>query len=765
MKQIAQNYRSGDLQLVDVPIPALRPGGVLVRTAFSLVSVGTELMKVDESKLSLLGKARARPDKVQQVLSSVAQQGAVATYRKAMNQLDSLTPLGYSLCGVVEQVGAGVTDLHVGQRVACAGNDYALHAEYNWVPRNLCVPVPDEVRSEHAAFTTVGAIAMHGFRQSQARLGEVACVIGLGLVGQLLVQILAAAGVRVVGIDLSPERCRLAERLGADVCASPDPSQLPAVSERIAALTSGAGADHILITAGGATNQPVELATRLARDRASVVDVGKTKLDLPWNAWYEKELQLRLSRSYGPGRYDPNYEEGGVDYPRSYVRWTEGRNLGLFLDLVASGSVDLEPLVSEIVPFDDAVTLYQDLSAHKRSGIGFVFRYGTTTDAQRVEGTATLSARIATAPSARNTATPSPAGPVKVGVIGAGNYATSMVLPHLRDADDVAIVEIATATSLSAANAQRRFAPARVSTDYQGLLEDPNVSTVFVLTRHSSHAAIVTQALEAGKAVFVEKPLAVTPEQLARVEQTMERTGNDRIMVGYNRRFAPLLVDLRAAWGTPGGPQQLLYTVNAGRLSQDSWYAQSDEGSRIVGEGCHFVDTVSWWLGAEPLQVVATSTAADADDCVLTLTYPDGSVATVAYLTGGDAGYPKETLQVFGGGRVAALHNFRRTQLWSAGKSRTKRNRLGVDKGQRDELAAFIRAVRRGDPMPIGLGSLLATSRATFAAVRSLGSGAPEPVVAPGPTDEDAAAPAPADSAPGEPVDGAPAPGLARAEQ
>jgi predicted dehydrogenase len=719
MKQVAQNYRSGDLKLVDVPVPALRPGGVLVRTLYSLVSVGTELMKVDESKLSLLGKARARPDKVQQVLSSVAQQGAVATYRKAMNRLDSLTPLGYSLCGVVEQVGPGVTDLAVGQRVACAGNDYALHAEYNWVPRNLVVPVPDGVRSEHAAFTTVGAIALHGFRQSEARLGEVACVIGLGLVGQLLVQILAAGGVRVVGIDLSPERCQLAEKLGADICTSPEPQALSAVQDRIAALTSGAGADHILITAGGATNQPIELATKLARDRASVVDVGKTKLDLPWNAWYEKELQLRLSRSYGPGRYDHAYEEGGIDYPRSYVRWTEGRNLSTFLDLVASGAVDLEPVVSEIVPFEDAVELYQDLSSHQRKGIGFVFRYRDDAPAARRLMRRGVASRSRGKPLD---------GPLKVGVIGAGNYGTSMVLPHLRDDDGVALVEVATATSLSAANAQRRFRFERVSTDYQGLLEDPDISTVFVLTRHSSHAAIVAQALEAGKAVFAEKPLAVTPDQLERIVETVERTGNDRVMVGYNRRFAPMLVDLRASWGSPGGPQQVLYTVNAGRLAGDSWYTQSGEGARIIGEGCHFVDTVSWWLGAEPVQVTATSTTADPDDCVMTLTYPDGSVATIAYLTGGDAGYPKETLQAFAGGRVAALHNFRRTELWMQGKSQNKRSRMGIDKGQRDELAAFVRAVRRGDAMPISLASLLATTSATFAAARSLSSGAPEPV-------------------------------------
>ena len=734
MKQIAQNYKSGAIALVDVPLPACRPGGVLVRTAFSLVSIGTEMMKVDESKLSLLGKARARPDQVQQVLNSVAQQGAVNTYRKVMNRLDSLTPLGYSLCGIVEQVGDGVSDLKVGQRVACAGNDYALHAEYNWVPRNLCVPVPDEVSSEHAAFTTVGAIALHGFRQSEARLGEVACVIGLGLVGQLLVQILVAAGVRVVGVDLSAERCRLAEESGADTCSAPDREALAKVEDRIAALTSGAGADHIFLTAGGATNEPVEVATRLARDRAGVVDIGKTTLNIPWNAWYHKELQLRLSRSYGPGRYDPRYEERGIDYPRAYVRWTEGRNLACFLDLVAAGDVRLDPLVTAVVPFEGAVSLYEDLSDHKRSGIGFVFRY-------RDDAPATRRVERAGTPPARRRASPQPvSGRLRVGVIGAGNYATSMVLPHLRDDAGVEIAEIATATSLSTANAVRRFHAARMSTDWQGLIEDPAITAVFVLTRHSTHAGIVVEALRAGKAVFVEKPLAVDAGQLSQIERAVAESGNDRLLVGYNRRFAPLLVELRKAWGAPAGPQQLLYTVNAGRLTDDSWYAHAGEGARIIGEGCHFVDTASWWIGSDPTLVVASSTA-DPDDCVMTLTYPDGSIATVVYLTQGDAGYPKETLQVFGGGRVAALHNFRRTELWTGGRSRTQRARLGVDKGQRSELAAFIGAVRQGGPLPISFASLVATTSATLAAAQSLGSGAVEPVGGTAPARDDVALP------------------------
>ena len=363
MRIIAQHYKTGDISLLEVPAPSCRAGGVLVRNEFSLISTGTEMMKVAESKLSMLGKARARPDQVRTVLQSVAQQGAVATYRKVMNRLDSYTPLGYSSVGVIEQVGDGVEGLAVGQRVACGGNQYALHAEFNWVPTNLCVPVPQGVAPEHAAFTTVGAIAMQGYRQSEARLGETACVIGLGLIGQLLLQILRAAGVRVVGIDVDPGRCELATRLGAVTAGAPDAPSLQTLVARVAEMTQGAGCDHIFLAAGGDSNQPVELAAQLARDRGRVVDIGKCSLDLPWKAYYEKELDVRFSRSYGPGRYDTNYEERGIDYPVGYVRWTERRNMECFVDLIGAGSLQLEPLTSHIVPFTDAASVYERINA------------------------------------------------------------------------------------------------------------------------------------------------------------------------------------------------------------------------------------------------------------------------------------------------------------------------------------------------------------------------------------------------------------------
>src|SRR5215468_3905731 len=376
MKQIAQNYKTGELTVLDVPAPVCRPGGVLVRSLFSLISTGTEMMKVTEAKLSMVGKARARPDQLRKVMDSVAQQGAVATYKKVMNRLDSYTPLGYSLCGVVVEVGRGAEEFSVGQFVAAAGNEYALHAEYNWVPVNLCVPVPHGVSPEHAAFSTVGAIAMHGVRRAEVQLGDTACVIGLGLVGQLVVRLLAAAGVRVIGLDVIDDRCRLAEKAGAVLCAAPSDEGMEAARQALAGISGGRGAAHVFLTAGGSSNGPVEAAAKLARDRARVIDIGKTRLDLPWNAYYDKELDVRFSRSYGPGRYDDRYELQGIDYPAGYVRWTERRNLECFLDLLADGSVDVASLVSGVFPIEEAADVYSRLGAGSLEGVGFLLSYG-----------------------------------------------------------------------------------------------------------------------------------------------------------------------------------------------------------------------------------------------------------------------------------------------------------------------------------------------------------------------------------------------------
>jgi predicted dehydrogenase/threonine dehydrogenase-like Zn-dependent dehydrogenase len=729
MKQVAQNYKSGELVVLEVPAPACAPGGVLVRSLYSLISSGTELMKLGESKMSLVGKARARPDQLKKVLDTVQQQGPVSAYRKAMNRLDSYTPLGYSLAGVVVEVGRGAEEFHVGQIVACAGNEFALHAELNWVPVNLCVPVPDGVSPHHAAFATVGSIALQGVRQGDAKLGDVAVVIGLGLVGQLVVQLLVASGVRVVGLDTVADRCRLAEKAGAIVCAAPDEEGLAAVEIALSKASGGIGADEIFLVAGGSSNGPVEIAARLARDRGRVVDIGKTKLDLPWNAYYEKELDVRFSRSYGPGRYDPVYEIEGVDYPAGYVRWTERRNLACFIDLLASGEVDPEALVSGTFPIADATDVYDRLGKGELRGVGFLFKYEEISEhppAPEQTALVTPSPRTATVAPRRG---PVPAGKaVRVGFVGAGNYSSSMLLPHITGRPDVELARVATRRSLSALNAKRKFAFTETGTDSDALIEDESIDVVFIVTRHSSHARLVCQALEAGKAVFVEKPLALSNAELDGIVATVEATGNDRLMVGFNRRFSPMLKEMRARFGAPAGPTVARYFVNAGSLAADSWYRNEElEGSRFVGEGGHFIDTLSWWTGSAPVEV-STLGVGGRDDLQVSLRYADGSLSTITYFTNGNARFPKETFEAVSGGRVARLDNFKKATVWSGRQHKTSRTLGAADKGQRAQLDAFFTALRSGGPMPISLASLVATTRATLAAETSLTNWATERV-------------------------------------
>src|SRR5215831_724988 len=721
MKQIAQNYKSGELSVLDVPAPVCRPGGVLVRSLFSLISTGTEMMKLTEARMSMVGKARARPDQVRKVMDLVAQQGAVATYKKVMNRLDSYTPLGYSLCGVVVEVGRGAEEFRVGQLVAAAGNEHALHAEYNWVPVNLCVPVPRGVAAEHAAFATVGAIAMHGVRRSEVQLGDAACVIGLGLVGQLVVRLLIAAGVRVVGVDVIGERCRLAEKAGAVLCAAPTDEGMASLRQALAEITDGRGADHVLLAAGGSSNGPVEAAASLARDRARVVDIGKTCLDLPWNAYYDKELDVRFSRSYGPGRYDDRYELDGIDYPAGYVRWTERRNLECFLDLIARKEIDVESLVSGIHPVEQATAVYGDLASGSNA-VGVLLKYpapaadaGQRTVSQLISGNR--------APAPRGTGTEQ----LAAGFIGAGNYASSMLLPHLARLDGVRLAHVATNRSLSAVNAQRRFGFATASTTAGAVLEDESLDAIFIVTRHATHASLVCRALETGKAVFVEKPLALTSDELQQVIDAITATGNDRLMVGFNRRFAPLLVDMKSRFGQPAGGSVTRYLVNAGPLEADSWYRNEElEGSRFTGEGGHFIDTLSWWANSLPEQVYAVP-GPEPGDLQATVRFRNGSTGTITYLTTGNPRYQKETLDAAGGGRSARLDNFAQAAVW-AGRRRHATRARGQDKGQRMELTRFLDACRTGAPMPIPFESLVATTSATLAVTRSLSSGRPEQV-------------------------------------
>ena len=721
MKQIAQNYKSGELSVLDVPTPICRPGGVLVQSLFSLISTGTEMMKLAEAKMSMVGKARARPDQVRKVLDTVSQQGAVATYKKVMNRLDSYTPLGYSLCGVVVEVGPGAEEFRVGQLVAAAGNEYALHAEYNWVPSNLCAAVPKGVLPEHAAFSTVGAIAMHGVRRAEVQLGDTACVIGLGLVGQLVVRLLVASGVRVTGLDVLEERCRAAEKAGADLCAPPTDEGIDAVQQALAEISGGRGADHLFLAAGGSSNGPVEAAARLARDRAHVVDIGKTRLDLPWNAYYDKELDVRFSRSYGPGRYDDRYELDGIDYPAGYVRWTERRNLECFLDLIARKEIEVETLISGRFPLDQASTVYADMAAGSVNAVGVLLEYpAPATDDRPLEISRVVSSP---APATRS----GTSGRLTIGFIGAGNYASSMLLPNLAGQSNAYLSHVATTRSLSAVNAQRRFGFKTASTTADAVLDDESLDAIFIVTRHHTHADLVCRALETGKAVFVEKPLALTESDLERVIDVIAKTGNDRLMVGFNRRFAPLLAKMQSQFGPPRNATAR-YLVNAGPLAADSWYTNEElEGSRFAGEGGHFIDTLSWWAGSLPAEVYALG-GPEKGDVHATVRFQNGSTGTITYITGGNSRYPKETLDAAGAGRSARLDNFRKATVWTGRRQSAMKSRGGPDKGQQAELVKFVEACLTGGPMPIPIESLVATTRTTIAVGESLLSSRPERV-------------------------------------
>jgi len=724
MKQVAQNYKSGELTVLDVPAPTCRPGGVLVRSLFSLISTGTEMMKVSEASMSMVGMARARPDQVRKVLDQVQQQGVVTTYKKVMNKLDSYTPLGYSLCGVVTEVGRGAEEFSVGQLVACAGNEQALHAEYNWVPVNLCAAVPEGVLPEHAAFATVASIAMHGVRRAEVQLGETAAVIGLGLIGQLVIRLLVAAGVQAVGIDPVPERCRLAEKAGAAVCGSPD--ELDGVLAELARITSGRGADHVFLSAGGSSNGPVETAVKLARDRARVVDIGKMKLDLPWNAYYEKELDVRFSRSYGPGRYDTRYELDGIDYPAGYIRWTEKRNLESFLDLVARNELEVATLIDGVFPMAEAAKVYGDLKSGELKAIGVLLEYPVP--AQDAPAPATSLVLPAARAQRRGVQAKAPKEQIAIGFVGAGNYASSMLLPHLARLKTASLGHVATTKSLSSVNAQRKFGFTTASTNADSVFEDESLDAIFIVTRHATHARLVCRALETGKAVFVEKPLALTREETDQIAQTIEKTGNDRLMVGFNRRFAPLLTAMRKDFGAAAATSVSRYLVNAGPLAKDSWYLNEEaEGSRFTGEGGHFIDTLSWWAGSLPEEVYAVR-GPEKGDVIATFRFAGGASGTIAYLTGGNTRFPKETMDATGGGRSARLDNFKTAAVWSGRGKSTAKARGGQDKGQRGEMESFVEAVRTGAPMPISAESLLATTRATIAVGESLLSGRPESV-------------------------------------
>jgi polar amino acid transport system substrate-binding protein len=711
MKQVVQNLR-GDVRLTEVPAPALRPGGVLVRTVCSVLSPGTERTNVERSRRSILSKAKDRPDLVRQVIERMRRDGWSATLKSVNERLDALVPMGYSSAGVVEAVGEGVRDLRVGDRVACAGGGYASHAELVWVPQLLCARVPAggprEVRLADAAFATLGAIALQGFRQGELRLGETVAVTGLGLLGLVTVQLAKAAGCRVVAADLDPDRIALARRLGADVAVHAGEEYQSAVRQ----ATAGRGADAVLITAATDSPEPVRQAGRLARDRAVVVVVGAVPADVPRSPFYEKEVDVRFSRSYGPGRYDASYEERGNDYPVGYVRWTEQRNLEAVLDLLAQGRLDLDPLVTHRFPIADAERAYQVLTDPQAKALAIVLEYPeAVARTSRIE--------LAGEPRARAALE----GKVRIGVVGASGFARAVMIPALQELPEVALRGMAAANGLNARSVATQAGFEYCTSEYRDLIADPEIDAVMIATRHGLHAEQAISALEAGKRVFVEKPLCLTGEELDRIVAAWRAAGRPAAMVGFNRRFSPHTAKVQGLLAGRGEPISIHYRINAGRLPAGSWVNDPAEGGgRILGEVCHFADLSAALVGAQPVHVSAESVGPDG--VAATLRYPDGSVAVLQYLSGGHPKVPKERIEVVGAGTVAVIDDFKTTS-WQAPGGEGKFAPGGQDKGHRAEFAAFVRAVREGRAAPLSfedcVGSTVATFRIRDAAAAGVG--------------------------------------------
>lgn len=711
MKQVIQQVRSGKLGVQDVPEPHPRRGGIVVRNAASLISAGTEKMLIDFAGKSMLGKARERPDLVRQVIGKVRAEGLGPTVGAVMSRLDQPLALGYSCAGVVQDVGEGAGEFAAGDRVACAGMGYASHAHAVFVPRNLAVKVPDGVSLEDASYVTLGAISLHGVRVADLRLGENVAVVGLGLLGQLTVQILRASGCRVLGVDLDPAKVQLALELGAEA-AVPRGGEVAAA---VAAFTGGVGVDAVLVTAATDSNDPIELAAEICRDRGRVTVVGAVSMQVPRKPFYEKELDLRLSRSYGPGRYDPEYEEGGRDYPIGYVRWTERRNMEEFLRLIATGAVTPSRLTSHRFSIDEAETAYALIKGNGEPFLGVVLTYPELPDAQRVR-------TVALSKAARRGS-----GAVGLAFIGAGNFARSVLLPRLAKDPNARLVGVSTATGASAVATGEKFGFGYATTDSARVLEDPDVDAVFIATRHGSHAALAARALRAGKSVFVEKPLALDAAGLEDV-LAAQREGGGVLGVGFNRRFSRLAQGLREPF-RGAGPLAVSYRVNAGAIPAGTWvHDPQDGGGRIIGEGGHFVDFASFLTGAVPVEVFAYGlgghTAGQHDTVAIVLKMEDGSVATLQYFSTGDRSFGKERVEVYGGGSVAVLDDFRELTV-SAGGRRSRTRTASQDKGFDAELSAFLTAVREGGPDPIPVHQLEATHRATFAIEASLRTGVP----------------------------------------
>jgi predicted dehydrogenase/threonine dehydrogenase-like Zn-dependent dehydrogenase len=723
MKQLLQDARTGEVAIAEVPAPQLLPGCVLVRVAASLVSAGTERASAEFASKSLLAKAKARPDLVRDVLAKLRRDGVPSTVQAVRSRLDQPQSVGYSSAGVVIAVGDGVADISVGDRVACAGAGHAVHAELACVLRLLVAKVPEgcDVSIEQAAFGTVGAICLHGIRTAEVSLGEAVAVIGLGLLGQITVQLLKAAGCRVFGTDLVQSRADLAVQCGAEAACTDGEEFRDLCFQR----TGGTGVDSVLITAETSSSEPVNLAAELARDRAIVVAVGTVGMEIQRKLYYEKELDFRVSRSYGPGRYDAAYEQKGRDYPIGHVRWTETRNMAAFLQLIAERKLNLASLITHRFSMNEAPRAYDLITGRTAEPfLGVLITYpeaATGAGGEVVEKIPVTAVAAAT-------------GSIGLGMLGAGNFAQSTLLPALKAIPGVALVGVCNATGPRSRNAAEKFGFQHCTNSEQEILQDPRIHAVVIATRHHLHAGQVLAALAAGKAVFCEKPLCLTEDELAAIVRARPVQGNGPlVMVGFNRRFAPMAVQLEQFLSEISEPLAIHYRVNAGYLPPDHWVNDPEQGGgRILGEVCHFVDFLCFLAGDSPVEVQGTRVGNpgqySADNVIATLKFANGTVGAISYLANGDKAASKERVEVFGGGSVAVLEDFRHLEFVRHGRKQVTRARWGQDKGHKGEMQAFVDAVRGKIANPMPFEQIAGSTLATIRLQNSCQTGGPQPV-------------------------------------
>ncbi|MFZ6012333.1 MAG: bi-domain-containing oxidoreductase [Bacteroidota bacterium] len=716
MKQLIQNFKTGELYVDELPAPSLSDGFVLVENRYSLISSGTERGTVKVAQASLLGKAKQRPDLVAQVLQNIKKEGIAATLKKVQTKLDSLKALGYSTAGVVAASLDRNNQFKPGDRVACAGQDYASHAEMISVPQNLVVRIPDAVSFEEAAFTTLGSIALQGVRQAEPTLGENVCVIGLGLLGQLTCQLLRANGCNVFGIDLSDRLVSLAKDVSADVAVNRNQADLVKICE---SFTKGYGFDSVIITAAAPTNDPIELAAEVAKKKGKVVMVGAVKMDVPRDPhFFRKELDLRMSCSYGPGRYDTNYEEGGHDYPFGYVRWTEQRNMESFLDLVAKKLINLNPLITHTFDIDNAQQAFDIvLGKVQEPSIGILLRYPEN-DLKRKS--------VVTLPNKERKGDQS----IQVGVIGAGSFAQSYLIPNAKSFGGN-LHTVVNARGITSKNVATKFGFGHAASDPSDVFGQQAINTVFIATPHNSHASLAAEALRAGKHVFVEKPLAIDYAGLQEVIDA-KRQSSKVLMVGFNRRFSPIAQEIKKKLQQRSEPAVMNFRVNAGLISKDHWIQKPEiGGGRIIGEMCHFFDLMEFFAGAKPVRVFAESIQTEnskysnQDNISVTVKYQNGSIGNLVYVANGDNSLPKERLEVYCDGVVSIIHDFRNGSIHSQGKEQ-KLDLAG--KGHREEVKAFLDAVKQGGADPIDFDSIVNTTLVSFKAIESLQTGLPQSI-------------------------------------